>query len=276
MNATAVLANESLIRLTCFLTVLAACLLWQRLRPLRGDGRPGRRQLRNIGMVLLGTLLVRLAFPLLAVEWALRMEVAQFGLLAMTDWPFALELLLAVLLLDLAIYWQHRVFHLVPWLWRMHRMHHSDTGFDVTTGVRFHPLELLLSMAIKFGVIALLGAPALAVLAFETLLSSGALLTHSDAAFPTRLDRWLRLIVVTPSMHRTHHSTFPVETNSNYGFHLSLWDRCFGSYRAQLIESEQRMAIGLESWRSASAQRFPALLVQPFQNPPPAEDPPHA
>ncbi|MCK7595104.1 sterol desaturase family protein [Pseudomarimonas salicorniae] len=267
MSAEWLLANEGPLRLGIFLGVLGLMLLLQRRFPLRGDGRWSRRQAVNAGMVLIGTLLLRLAVPVLAVGWALKVSERGWGLLPALGLDGLALGVIAVLLLDLAIYWQHRLFHRIPWLWRLHRVHHSDTAFDTTTGVRFHPLELLLSLVIKLVVIALLGAPGLAVLVFEILLSSGALFTHADFALPQRLDRRLRWLFVTPSMHRVHHSPHRHETDSNYGFHLSLWDRLFRSYRAAPAEPESRMTIGLADWRSTGEQRLFALLRQPLQRP---------
>lgn len=260
-------AHEASLRLGIFLGVLALMLALQWRFPLRGDGRWAPRQWVNIALVALGTLLLRVALPWLAVGWALEVEARQWGLLVPLQLPGWLTATLAVLLLDLAIYWQHRLFHRLPWLWRLHRVHHSDLAFDVTTGVRFHPLELLLSLLIKLGVIALLGAPAAAVVAFEILLSAGALFSHADIALPPRLDRAVRWLLVTPSMHRIHHSPRRCETDSNYGFHLSLWDRLFTSYRSQPISPEATMEIGLEHWREPGAQRFLPLLRQPLDTP---------
>lgn len=182
-------------------------------------------------------------------------------MLAMPDW---LDWMAALLLLDLAIYWQHRCMHAIPLLWRMHRVHHSDTGFDLSTGVRFHPLEITLSMLFKLGLVWLLGPPPGAVLLFEILLSSSALWTHSDTALAGRLEHRVRRLIVTPSMHRIHHSIRPMETNSNYGFLLSVWDRVFGSYRAAPAEPERTMPIGLEQFRAAGEQRIASLLLNPF------------
>ncbi len=262
------LGNEGALRLGAFAGVLALLLTLQWLRPLRRDGRGQRRQLTNLLLISIDTLLLRLAFPVLAVGLALQLERHGFGLLPALGLPFWLSCLLAVLLLDLAIYWQHRWMHVVPLLWRLHRLHHSDTGFDVTTGLRFHPFEMAVSMVYKLALVALIGAPALAVLVFELLLSAGALFTHADFALPRALDRRLRWLLVTPSMHRIHHSTWQPETDSNYGFHLSIWDRLFGSYRAQPRQPEAQMPIGLEYFRSSTEQRLPALLLQPFRAPP--------
>jgi sterol desaturase/sphingolipid hydroxylase (fatty acid hydroxylase superfamily) len=261
------IANEAPLRLGAFLGVLALLLLLQWRFALRGDGRWARRQAVNLGLVAIGTLLARLVLPVLAVGWASEAWTRGWGLLpalALPDWA---GFLLALVLLDLAIYWQHRLFHRVALFWRLHRVHHSDLAFDVTTGVRFHPLELLVSLLIKLAVIAALGAPAVAVLVFELLLSIGALFTHADFALPSRLDRRLRWLLVTPSMHRIHHSPRRIETDSNYGFHLSLWDRLFGSYRQAPMQPEASMPIGLEDWREPAAQRLWPLLRQPLERP---------
>jgi sterol desaturase/sphingolipid hydroxylase (fatty acid hydroxylase superfamily) len=255
--------NEPLIRITIFLGTLALLLLAQRLWPTRGDGRWSFRQFTNAALVVIDTLVLRLAFPVLAVAFA---AVYQGGLFNRVDWPAWLEITLAVLVFDAAIYWQHRLMHTIPLLWRMHRVHHADTAFDVTTGVRFHPFETSVSMGIKLGLIALLGPAALAVLVFEILLSAGSLFTHADFRFPPGLDRRLRWLIVTPSMHRIHHSTWRPETDSNYGFHLSLWDRIFGSYTSAPREDERSMPIGLDRFRSPREQSLLALLINPFRS----------
>jgi len=257
------IANEAGLRLLAFAAVLATLALAERAWPARGDARPSRRQVHNAGLVIIDTALLRLAFPVLAVALAVSLEDSGTGLFNRLDWPLWISVPLAVLVLDLVIYWQHRLMHQVPLLWRMHRVHHSDLAMDVTTGVRFHPLEIALSMGIKLGLIALLGAPALAVVIFELVLSLGSLFTHTDIALPRRLDHALRRVLVTPSMHRIHHSTLREETDSNYGFHLSVWDRLFGSYRAQPKRDEARMPLGLEEFREAEDQRLLALLWQP-------------
>lgn len=272
----ALVANEGPLRLGVFAGVLALLLVLQWLRPLRGDGRGQRRQATNLMLIALDTLLLRLVFPVLAVGLALQFEAQGLGLLPRLGLPFWLDCVLAVLLLDLAIYWQHRWMHVVPMLWRLHRLHHSDTGFDVTTGLRFHPFEMAVSLVYKLTVVAALGAPPVAVLVFELLLSIGALFTHADFALPPALDRRLRWLLVTPSMHRIHHSTWRPETDSNYGFHLSIWDRLFRSYRAQPRALEASMPIGLEYFRSSDEQNLPSLLLQPFQPQPSPERDPNA
>ena len=190
-----------------------------------------------------------------------------FGLLHALDWPHALNILLALLLLDLAIYAQHLLMHHVPLLWRLHSMHHSDTEIDVSTGLRFHPLEILLSMALKMALVAAIGAPVLAVLIFEILLNATSLFNHANLRLPAGLDRVLRLVVVTPDMHRVHHSWHRDETNSNFGFNLPWWDRLFGTYTAQPRDGHLGMSIGLHDFRHDSEQSLPALLLQPWRTP---------
>lgn len=273
--------HEAGLRLAAFAIVLAVLAIAERVWPLRGDARPARRQLTNIGLVLIDTALLRLAFPILAVAFAIRVEARGGGLFGAIHAPAWVEIPLAFLLFDLAIYWQHRLLHMIPLLWPLHRVHHSDTSFDVTTGVRFHPLEIALSMLIKLGLVAVLGPTAVAVAVFELLLSTSSLLTHADFAFPPRLDRMLRSLIVTPSMHRIHHSVLREETDSNYGFNLSVWDRLFRSYRARPRREEPGMPIGISQWRDPALLGFWALLLQPFQRPPQTEgdfekDTPHA
>jgi sterol desaturase/sphingolipid hydroxylase (fatty acid hydroxylase superfamily) len=260
-------SSEGLIRFGAFLGLFLLLLAAQWRWPARGDGRPARRQLVNLGLVAISVGILRLGFPVLAVAWAITVHGG--GLFGWLTWPVWVAIPLAVLLLDVAIYWQHRLMHAWPLLWRLHRVHHCDTSFDVTTGVRFHPVEIALSMGIKLGLITLLGPHPAAVLAFEVLLSLGALFTHTDIAFPKALDRRLRWLFVTPSMHRIHHSTRRVETDSNYGFHLSVWDRLFGSYTVDPAEDERRMPIGLEDWRESRDQALLSLLLNPFRNPAP-------
>lgn len=264
-----VVEHEALLRLTGFVLVLVVLVLAERRWPFRGDTRPARRQLANIGLVVIDTALLRLAFPLIAVVLAIEVHDRSGGLFGRLDWPLWLEVTLAVLLLDLAIYWQHRLLHAIPLLWPLHRVHHSDTAFDVSTGLRFHPLEIALSMGVKLGLVVALGPHPAAVVIFEVLLSAGSLFTHADFALPARVERIVRALIVTPSMHRIHHSVLREETDSNYGFNLSLWDRVFGSYRERSRHPPRRMPIGLLAWRDPAALSLPALLLQPFRAPPP-------
>jgi sterol desaturase/sphingolipid hydroxylase (fatty acid hydroxylase superfamily) len=261
------IANEPVIRLIAFVGVLVLMMLVQYHWPARGDSRWSRRQAVNLGLVAFNTLTLRLFFPVLAVAFAIVVYERQGGLFGVLDWSLWLTIPLAILLFDVAIYWQHRLMHAIPVLWRLHRVHHADTGFDVTTGVRFHPLEIVVSMIIKLGLVWLFGPHPAAVLIFEILLVSGSLFTHSDFALPKALDRKLRWLFVTPSMHRIHHSTWQPETDSNYGFHLSVWDRIFGSYTCEPRNDERTMPIGLNDFQDSRDQRLLALLLNPFRNP---------
>jgi len=269
MSITAFLVeHEAALRLSAFAALLLLLASAERLWPARGDARRAPRQLANLGLMLIDTGLLRVAFPVLAVAFAVAVHARGGGLFGALDWPAWLEIAIAVALFDLVIYWQHRLLHVLPWLWPMHRVHHSDVAFDVSTGVRFHPLEIALSMGIKLALVAALGPDPAAVVISELLLAAASLFTHTDIALPARLDRALRRVIVTPSMHRIHHSTIPAETNSNYGFNLSLWDRLFGSYRARSKRPELQMPIGLSEWRDPSQLGFAALLLQPFRQPP--------
>lgn len=259
-----IVANEASLRLAGFVLVLGVLLWCERRWPYRGDARPARRQLTNIGLVVIDTAVLRLAFPVLAVVLAAQVHARGGGLFGLLAWPSSLEIALAVLLLDLAIYWQHRMLHMIPLLWPLHRVHHSDTAFDVSTGVRFHPLEIALSMAIKLALVVVLGPHPAAVVIFELLLSATSLFTHADFALPARFEPWVRRVIVTPSMHRIHHSVLREETDSNYGFNLSVWDRLFGTYRAQPRAGHDGMIIGLPEFRRSPEQRLGRLLLQPL------------
>jgi sterol desaturase/sphingolipid hydroxylase (fatty acid hydroxylase superfamily) len=215
---------------------------------------------------MLDTLLVRLVFATAPVGMALLAETHGWGLFHALEAPAWLAVVASVILLDLAIYLQHVLFHAVPVLWRLHRMHHADLEFDVTTGVRFHPIEILLSMGIKLGVVAALGTPAVAVLIFEVLLNATSMFNHGNVRLPARLDWVLRWIVVTPEMHRVHHSVVPRETNSNFSFNLPWWDRMFGTYRAQPEAGHEGMTIGIEQFRNPSELRLDRMLTQPFRD----------
>jgi sterol desaturase/sphingolipid hydroxylase (fatty acid hydroxylase superfamily) len=260
------LTNETLTRLAAFGGVFAVMAAWEILAPRRRQklGR-GARWPGNFSVVVLDTVLVRLAFPTTAVGLALLAEARGWGLFHALDLPAWLNVLLAVAALDLVIYLQHVLFHAVPVLWRLHRMHHADLDIDVTTGARFHPIEILLSMGLKLGVVAALGALGVAVLAFELLLNATSLFNHSNVRMPGWLDRCLRWIVVTPDMHRVHHSIVVRETNSNFGFNLPWWDRLFGTYRAQPSAGHEAMIIGIEQFREPAEQRLDRMLTQPFR-----------
>jgi sterol desaturase/sphingolipid hydroxylase (fatty acid hydroxylase superfamily) len=261
------LAYEPLVRLVVFAGIFAAMAAWEILAPRREQKLArGTRWPGNIGVVVLDTALVRIVFPTTAVGLALLAEARGWGLFNALELPIWASVPLAVMVLDLAIYLQHVLFHAVPALWRLHRMHHADQEIDVTTGARFHPIEILLSMGIKLGVVAAVGTPAVAVLIFEVLLNATSMFNHSNVLMPARLDRVLRWIVVTPDMHRVHHSIVARETNSNFGFNLPWWDRLFGTYRDQPAAGHGAMTIGIEQFRNPAEHRLDRMLTQPFRD----------
>lgn len=258
-------AHAAELRLLVVIALLLLLWLFERLRPRRHESLGLLRRARNLGLATLGALLVYLLLPLTAIavaQWAAASGIGAFNLVA---WPAALEFALVLVLLDLAIYWQHRWFHEIRALWPIHRVHHSDIGFDTTTGLRFHPLEIMLSLGFKFGVIMLLGASPASVACYEILLVGFALFGHANLRLPTRLDGALRWLLVTPDWHRVHHSVHRHETDSNYGNILTLWDRAFGSARAQPRDGHTAMGIGLTAFRSPAEQRLAALMAQPLR-----------
>jgi sterol desaturase/sphingolipid hydroxylase (fatty acid hydroxylase superfamily) len=262
------LANEPLIRIVFFLGVLIVMALWEAASPRRRREIPRViRWTNNIGVVLLDSFLVRLTFPIVAVGLALLAEERGWGLFNVFEAPAWLAIVVSVAALDLAIYLQHVMFHAVPALWRLHRMHHADLEIDVTTGLRFHPVEILLSMGIKLAVVAVLGPPAVAVLIFEVLLNATAMFNHSNVKLPEKVDRILRFLVVTPDMHRVHHSIHPAETNSNFGFNLPWWDRLLGTYTPQPRDGHEGMTIGIEQFRTVRDLWLDRMLVQPLRGP---------
>jgi sterol desaturase/sphingolipid hydroxylase (fatty acid hydroxylase superfamily) len=266
MSASGFENGEWVVRLTAFVGVFAAMAAWEALAPRRARLFPRRvRWLNNLGLAALNTLIVRLLFPVAAVGFAAIAAERGWGLLNAFDVPFWLAFGLSLLLLDMAIYFQHVMFHAVPLLWRLHRVHHADPDFDVTTGSRFHPIEIALSMGVKLAAIAVIGAPAAAVLAFELLLNACAMFNHANVRLPARIDAALRRVIVTPDMHRIHHSMAMAETNSNYGFNLAWWDRLFGTYRAASSLPQERMAIGVEGITGDDrAVSIAGMLAMPF------------
>ena len=263
-----ILAAEPMIRLVFFLGVLAAMALWEVAAPRRRQEIPRvLRWTNNMALVVVDTVILRLSFPILAVGLAVMAEDRGWGLFNIIDAPLWLAILAAMLLLDLAIYLQHVMFHAVPGLWRLHRMHHADLEFDATTGLRFHPIEILISMGIKLAVVAALGPPAVAVLLFEVLLNATALFNHANIDLPRPVDRVLRLFVVTPDMHRVHHSVLPHETNRNFGFNLPWWDRLLGTYVAQPAKGHAGMEIGIEQFRTRRDLWLDRMLLQPVRGP---------
>ncbi len=264
---TEILDREPWIRLAAFASVLLLMAAWEWAAPRRAQVVPRAwRWSNNLALVIVDTLLLRAIFPVAAVGAALLAEQAGWGVMNRLDVPPAWSIPLAIVALDFAIWAQHLLFHRVPVLWRLHRMHHTDLEIDVSTGLRFHPLEIVLSMLIKIGVVLLLGAPAVAVLAFEVLLNATSLFNHANVRLPPTVDAALRWLIVTPDMHRVHHSWQPRETHSNFGFNLSWWDRLFGTYVAQPRDGHAGMTIGLPQFRDLAELRLDRLLVQPFRD----------
>ena len=263
-----ILAAEPTIRLAIFLGMIAAMALWEVAAPRRRREIPRViRWTNNLALVIVDTVILRLTFPILAVGLAVMGEERGWGLFNNVDTPIWVAVVLSMLLLDLAIYLQHVMFHAIPGLWRLHRMHHADLDFDATTGLRFHPVEILLSMGIKLTLVAALGPPAIAVLLFEVILNATALFNHANITLPRGVDRVLRLMVVTPDMHRVHHSVDPRETNSNFGFNLPWWDRLLGTYIAQPAKGHEGMDIGIEQFRTTRDLWLDRLLIQPVIGP---------
>jgi len=260
------LNHEPAIRLGFFFGILLLMAGWEYLTPRRRLSQPKpSRWANNLAIVFLNSILLRLLFPLGAVGMALFAEQNGWGLFNYFDVSVLTAILVSVVALDFFIYLQHVMFHAIPAFWRLHRVHHADLDFDVTTGARFHPIEIILSMLIKFGAILVLGAPVLAVIIFEILLSSSSMFNHSNIRLPLGLDRILRGVIVTPDMHRVHHSILDHETNSNFGFNLSWWDRLFGTYRDQPQHGHQKMTIGIREFRKpAQADRLWGMLIIPF------------
>ncbi len=263
-----ILAAEPTIRLAAFLGVLAVMMIWELAAPRRRRDIPRViRWTNNFALVVVDTIILRLSFPILAVGLAMLAEERDWGLFNVIDVPGWVAFTGSILLLDLAIYLQHVMFHAVPGLWRLHRMHHADLDFDATTGLRFHPVEILASMAIKLAVVGALGAPAVAVLLFEVILNATSIFNHSNIGLPAGVDRALRLFLVTPDMHRVHHSVDPRETNSNYGFSVPWWDRLLGTYVAQPAKGHEGMEIGIEQFRTRRDLWLDRMLIQPLRGP---------
>ena len=258
--------NSAYIRIASFLLVFFALSLCERLAPRR-PLRTARsaRWFGNLGILVLDNILIRVVFTILPIEMAARAESAGWGLLNLVILPFWLKVLVGVLLLDLSIYLQHVMLHAVPIFWRLHMMHHADNDFDFTTGVRFHPIEILLSLAIKLAAVVIIGPAPLAVLLFEIALNASSMFNHSNFRLPLPLDRILRLFIVTPDMHRVHHSVIPRETNSNFGFNFPWWDRFTGTYRDQPEASHEGMTIGLKQFQEAKTFSLLWMLILPFK-----------
>ena len=259
-------AHESMIRFGLFIGIFAAMALWEVLAPRRAlTVSKLVRWANNLGLVALNTLLLRVLFPAAAVGMAALAAERDWGLLNHFDVPFWLALPVALITMDLVIWLQHVMVHAVPALWRLHRVHHADLDYDLTTGARFHPIEIILSMLIKFAAIMVLGPPVVAVILFEVILNGMAMFNHGNVRLPLALDQGLRWLVVTPDMHRVHHSVEDDEANSNFGFNLSCWDRLFGTYRDQPRHGQEGMIIGIRGYRQPrEVSWLPGLLALPF------------
>ena len=260
------ISNEVTIRMGFFFGVFAIMAIWEVLAPRRAlnTSKP-LRWINNLGLVFLNSIVLRLLFPAAAAGVALFADQQGWGLLNYYQLPFLLSVFIAVVLMDFVIYLQHVMVHAIPVLWRLHRVHHADLDYDVTTGARFHTLEIILSMLIKFATILLLGPAVVAVIIFEVMLNATAMFNHGNVKLPLSVDRILRLFLVTPDMHRVHHSVEDNETNSNFGFSLPWWDRLFGTYRDQPREGHEGMTIGIHKYRDAKqVDRLPGMLMLPF------------
>lgn len=259
-------SHEALIRLSAFIASFTLLVFAERLAPRRRRTFAlWQRWGGNLGLVAVDTIVLRTVPSFTAVGVAALAHAGGWGLLgAIVSLPTWLDVVVSVIVLDLAIYFQHRLFHAVPALWRLHRVHHTDPELDVTTGVRFHPVEMLLSLGFKAVVVAGLGPPVVAVVLFEVLLNAGSLFSHANLRLPAPVDGLLRALLVTPDMHRVHHSSDPVETDSNFGFTLSWWDRLFGTYRAQPRAGHDAMTIGVEGFAAHAVLGLHRLLIQPL------------
>ena len=257
--------NELWIRLGFFFGILIIMFLWEVIMPRRRlTTSKNTRWFSNLSLVLIDSVTARIAFPAGLAGVAFVAQQRGWGMFSFLELPFLLKIVLGVLILDLAIYLQHVMFHSAPLLWRLHMVHHSDMDIDVTTGVRFHPIEILLSMGIKMIVVVLIGAPALAVLIFEIILNGTSMFNHGNVHYPQSADSIIRLFVVTPEMHRVHHSTIRWETNSNLGFNFPWWDRLFGTYRDQPAKGHLEMTIGLDQYKEPQKLTLLWLIALPF------------
>lgn len=252
-------------RLYIFVGLVALLALAEFIFPIYKERKQiMTRWLSNFSLSFINVAVLRLIFPFLAAQFAIMMSEYQIGMLNVVGFSGVLTVILAIILLDLAIYWQHILSHKWPLLWRLHKVHHSDQDIDLSTAIRFHPLEIMLSMGFKFILIAIIGAPVLAVVIFELILSSGSLFNHSNIRFSARFDRLMQWVVVTPNMHRIHHSDQPIETNSNYGFSISLWDRLFGSYIPN-FDADRDIKIGLQESAEQKTNNLFWCLIFPFK-----------
>ncbi|MFO7600029.1 MAG: sterol desaturase family protein [Candidatus Desulfacyla sp.] len=264
-----VTTHEATIRMAFFVGIFLAVALVELIIPRRAlTTSKASRWVGNIGIVFINTFVLRLLVPAGAVGVSVWIGHQGWGIFNHIQWPFWLEVVLTIIILDFVIYMQHVMFHAVPVLWRLHMMHHADLDYDLTTGTRFHPLEIIISLGIKAGAITVLGAAPVGVIIFEILLNGTAMFNHGNFFIPLGIDRVLRLLVVTPDMHRVHHSVFPNETNTNFGFNLPWWDRLCGTYKSQPAKGHEQMTIGLNQFRDASRLTLPWMIALPFMGKP--------
>lgn len=269
LNANDILDLEPVIRLSAFFGIFAIMAGLELAAPRRAlTVSKSLRWFSNLGIVVLNTAIARVVLPMAPVAFAGYCATNGWGVLNLLDAPWWIEAIAAVVIMDFAIWLQHVMVHAIPMLWRLHRLHHADLDYDVTTGARFHPIEILLSLGIKFAVIALIGASPVAVLLFEVILNAMAMFNHANVRLPLGLDAVLRTLLVTPDFHRVHHSVLPYETNSNFGFNLSIWDRLFGTHQAQPESGHEGMTIGLDIFRDPIEERLDKLITQPFRDAP--------
>ena len=258
--------NDVGLRLSIFVGVLIIMSVLETLAPLRKRRQKRvERWLTNLGLVVLGSLVIRMMGPFIAVVAASMAIANGWGLIPLLNLPFYIEIVLGVVLLDLALYWQHVASHRIPFIWRFHRVHHADRDMDASTGVRFHPIESAMSMLYKCVVVIVVGPAVIAVVIFEIILNASALFNHANLRLPKWLDTLLRTLVVTPDMHSVHHSVLPNETNSNYGFFLSIWDKIFGSYIAKPKLSPDKIQIGLPYYQSEEPASLAWSLKLPLK-----------
>jgi len=258
-------SDEILIRLGFFFGILVIMALWEIYLPRRPLSTSKlTRWIGNLGLVLIDSIAVRLVFSITLAGFAILVQQRGWGVLNQLDLSYWPKVLISVLALDFTIYLQHAMFHAIPLLWRLHMVHHSDMDFDVTTGVRFHPIEIILSMGIKILAVVLIGPPPLAVLIFEVLLNGTSMFNHGNVRYSKNIDSILRLLVVTPEMHRVHHSTIRWETNCNFGFNFPWWDRVFGTYRPQPFKGHLEMTIGLDQYKEPKKLTLAWLIALPF------------
>jgi sterol desaturase/sphingolipid hydroxylase (fatty acid hydroxylase superfamily) len=262
------MADEPLWRAGIFLGVFAVLALVELAFPHHESPAKGRRWAGNLALFVTGIIVARLLLPGGAVLFASVVEAKGWGLFAFLPAPFWLEVVLAVILFDFVIWGQHVMFHKIGWLWRLHRVHHADPEMDVTTGLRFHPVEILISLLVKLGLIAAFGPAAFAVFLFEVLLNAGAMATHANWRLPPKFDHAVRWLFVTPGMHRVHHAKDRRDTDSNYGFNLAIWDRLFGTYRPEPVPGDEAVRFGIGAFATPADQRVDQLLIQPLRQAP--------